>query len=87
MPPVSISTSNIREMLDIMILAAPYDFESIANLDSVKDFVVNATTQQVVDIYKDPELSEEERILSVISAMSYLVLENFLHHSQKQGEK
>lgn len=65
----------IRELVDIIALEKPIDWESI-NYDGCRDLAISGAVNEYLDVMENEQLGEDMKHLSLISIMSYLILEN-----------
>ena len=52
--------------------------------ESMKRLVVNSVTEMVLGILKDPDLTEEQKITSLITSTSYVSMQNFVLWAEKK---
>lgn len=65
----------ISEVVDEIALEKPVDWESF-NYESVKELAVVEALEHYNEIINNPEMSSEEKHMTIVSIMAYLMMEN-----------
>ena len=69
----------VSELVDLISLEKPIDFEAY-NFDSAKETAIIGAYGQYKDIINNVDLNEDEKEQSLVSVLSYLILENTILH-------
>jgi hypothetical protein len=68
----------IKEMVEVTALSAGVNFEDPRiNFDEACDLIISDITPMILGTLSSTTMSDNEKIIALISSMSYLALENF----------
>lgn len=80
---MNITVEVIEDLLDTMMLESPVPYdEGIIDYEAAKQIIISGCIEQVFTIFNDPVTTPEQKSISIITAMSYLCVENFVLHTQ-----
>lgn len=76
----------VSELIDIEALTSGVDFEnSTIDFEIAKMLIIQQTLPMILNILADEKLNSHDKIVALVSSMSFVCLENFyLHTSLKQ---
>jgi hypothetical protein len=81
------SLSHLSTLVDDIALEKPLDWESF-NYESVKEVAIQGAIDSYIDIINNTALNESEKSLSILSILSYLIMENtMLWITIKKGQQ
>lgn len=76
----------VSELIDIEALTSGVDFEnSTIDFEIAKMLIIQQTLPMILNILADEKLNSHDKIVALVSSISFVCLENFyLHTSLKQ---
>lgn len=93
-PPWSIPSHTFDEILDTIDTIATEESDGVFEFDEqqlnyheMKTLVANQITELYLNVMHDDGLTGEEKAISLIASMSYLAMQNFvLHYERERGK-
>lgn len=82
---MKVTVELIEELLDTMMLESdiPYDDETLINYDAAKKIIISSTIEQICAMLTNPDMTGEQKAVSIITSISYLSVENFVLRVKK----
>jgi hypothetical protein len=78
---MNVTVDVIDDLLDTMMLESPLPYdEGIIDYDIAKQIIISGSIEQVLTILNATSTTPDQKAVSLITAMSYLCMENFLLH-------
>jgi hypothetical protein len=82
---MNVTVELIEELLDTMMLESdiPYDDNELINYEAAKKIIVSGTIEQISTMLTNPNMTGEQKAVSIITSISYLSMENFVLRVKK----
>ena len=73
----------ISELIDEIALEKPLDWE-VFNYETVKETAIQGAIEMYMDVINNTDMTEEDRGMSYLATVAYLMMENTMLHIENQ---